>query len=945
MISLIKYATLFSLLTTSCSGQKDIVKEFRNPPAEYRPHARMWVPQAAIDETELRLQVKDLADAGFGDVEIVAFGVGRGRSGEGPSIDEHKYGWGTDKWSETMEIVLDEAAQNGIKATFTIGPAWPIATPLLQEKSEGVELQLGCDRVEVRNSFSGTIPEDCFAVVAGKKKTIEATSPIILSSLKDITTSVSESNQIDWTAPDDSGCWTLFFYKNERVGEKKNGFYVVDHFSLAGTQAVIDYYKGVFDALNSKGLLKYLSGLFGDSLEYMASVDWTIGFTDVFKKLKGYDLTPYLPAIHNGVSIGGGGIFGGGFGKEALDGAGERILNDYYDVVTYLFIHNHLEPMQKFLEGYGMNLRYQTAYGKYMEQASTSMFVGIPEGELMMIRNAFDNIRAQSGAVHLIGRTEYNAELQAEMSKNHAQSWQNLLFFVQRAFSAGVNNITLHGYNYSGKFSGPGNIENHLPGVAWPGWEGFGRDGFSNSWGTEPLWEMAPIYTRFIARNGYILKQGKPRIDLAVFRESFWDNNFEGRDGDYWYRDGGLLQDMGYSYDFVSNVNLSLASAKVKNNRLAINGPAYKAIILDQSLNTRNEPVSEKKISYDAACRIFELAEAGLPVIYIGSLPTGNSFFGQDDKAEQIIAIMNKMTELPNVKCASDFSLVPEVLASMNILPDASYSHEKDKSKFINIHRADDGIDYYYIYNRGLNANSGNQFPWGWSKERELPYSSTSAVVSFRTSGVPYIMNAWDGCITKVIDYEENNGVISIPVELAGNESVIIAFDRTGKIHATRDSYNPDFSESRTIEIADWCLNIESWEPGTTPTGTTKRNFDFEIEELKPWNEIKGLENVSGTGTYTATFVLEEGEKAIINLGNVNYSYQLYVNGKEVIASQTNTRIDIGEYVQSGENQIIVKVRTTLNNRIKSLSEHSRRTSDPYGLLGIDGHVIICTYR
>jgi len=267
-----------------------------------------------------------------------------------------------------------------------------------------------------------------------------------------------------------------------------------------------------------------------------------------------------------------------------------------------------LKPIQSFLDGYGQALRYQTAYGKRMEQASTSMNVAIPEGEMMMIRNEFDNLRAQAGAVHMMGKREYNAELQAEGGRNHAQSFDNILYFVQRAYSGGVNNLTFHGYNYSGAFSGPGNVDGHLPGVTWPGWEGFGREGYSNSWGAEPLWKHAKQYTDFLARNSYVLKQGSAKIDLAIFRESFWDNP-NSKDGDAWFKDGGLLQDMGYSYDFLALAELNLPTAVVTNGRLAASGPAYRALILNQSLDTSNNPVApaNKSIGLSAAKKILEL--------------------------------------------------------------------------------------------------------------------------------------------------------------------------------------------------------------------------------------------------------------------------------------------------------------------------------------------------
>ncbi len=1008
------------ILSTGANAQSSQVPAaFQNPDAQYCPHMRMWIPQAAIDESVLRAQIDDLADAGIGDIELVAFDINR-RSGPptaaatttapapAPAISTEVYGWGTPEWTNTMQILLDQSGKRGIKATFTIGPAWPVASPLLTKSSPGVEVQLACTKVDVtENAYNGEVTgninrdgvsSEFIAVVAGKRVSADTTSELDINTLIDLTKTVvknpnnttAQSYTINWKAPDKSGQWSLYFYWCEPVGETKSGCYVVDHFSIDGTKAVLDYYKTVFEIFAKMNLLQYLSGLFGDSLEYRASVDWTPTLLAIFKQLKGYDLTPFLPAINNGVKTGGGfggGIFGGGFGKESLGGIGTSILNDYYDVLTYLFNENHLKPMQKFLESYSQNLRYQTAYGKRMEQASTSMNVGIPEGEMMMIRDAFDNIRAQSGAVHLTDKIEYNAELQAEGSKNHAQSWENLMFFVQRAYSAGVNNTTLHGYNYNGAFSGTGNVNGHLPGITWPGWEGFGRDGYSNSWGAEPLWQNARQYLDFMARNAYILKQGNAKIDLAVFRESFWDNaSFSVKDGDMWYKDGGLLQDMGYSYDFLGLPNLKLPNANVNDRRLDAEGPAYKALILDQSLNTSNEPVTpeNKSIGIEAAKKILELAKAGLPVVYIGETPAKATFAstaGRADADKQVQSIMTELKGLANVKQARTFNDVPAALASLEVNPDAQYSLNANQSKLVSIHRAADGIDYYYVYNRGFNSNSGPAYGWNYGGAKEQTIPDVSAEVTFKAIGTPYILNTWTGEITPIACYKTNGDRITIPMSLKGNESTILAFDHANvlgvndnnKIYATSGSGNNFYYDKngnlavkatsngqhsiglsdgsvRKIEVSgllapmnlsNWKLKVEDWKPGSTPTSTTKDLINVDLGDLKPWTSIPELKTSSGIGTYTTTFAMDKGWKegfgAYLNMGIVNFAYKLKINGTEVKVNQINTLIDIGPYVKSGTNTVEVEVATTLNNRLKELYNVTRRTIDYYGLLGSGG--------
>ena len=941
---------------------------FKDPPREYRPHVRMWIPQAAVDEVALRAQIRDIAQAGFGDVELVAFDIERSGFGPGPrttpKVDPAVYGWGTPAWTQTMKTVLDEAGRNGMKATFTIGPAWPVATPLLKADSPGVEIQLACTRIDLEgDSYTGEYPEDAFAVVAGRRKT--GVTDIEAATLREVTAEAVRDGRLAWTAPE-SGCWSLFVYRNERVGEMKSGFYVVDHFSLDGTHAVLDYYKPVFRDLQEAGLLKYLSGLFGDSLEYNSTVDWTPALPDVFKRLKGYDLVPLLPALHNGISSGGGGmyggIFGGGFGKDPLDGKGQLVLNDYYSVLTYLFNTNHLQPIQQFLEGYGMNLRYQTAYGKHMEQASTSMYVGIPEGELMMIRNSFDNIRAQAGAVHIVGRGEYNAELQAEQGKNHAQSWQNLLFYAQRAYAAGVNNITLHGFTYSGRFGGPGNEDGFVPGVSWPGWESFGRDGFSNNWGSEPIWEMAPLVTGFLARTGYVLKQGKPAVDLAVFRESYWDNESftDNHDGEVWYRDGGLLQDLGWSYDFVALPNLEIPGVQVSGGRLCPDGPAYKALLLDRSLDSSNELVQgPKTISIAAAERILALACAGLPVVIIGDAPSASSYYGEaEDGFERIPALMAQLKSLPAVRVAADFASVPAALQSLGLEPDASVPVQNASAKLISAHRRTEEVDYFYVYNRGTNANSGMQPGWSYGQLRETPYGAAETTVAFYCEGTPYYLDAWTGAVEAIPAAVRIGNRVEIPISLEGNESAIIAFDRTGSFKTVK-AVPEKKNTGEVISMRQWTLKAECWGPGPEADKTAKEIVRVELDGLKPWTQIPGLDQASGIGRYSATVRLKrwkQGTHAELDLGQVNYSWRVFVNGVEVPCSQIDPKVEIGPQLRRGRNRIEVIVATTLNNRIKALTPPARqgtadasggiwgrsgRTEDPYGLIGKEGRVLL----
>lgn len=86
----------------------------------FQPRVRWWWPGASVDTCELRRQIKELADAGFGGVEIsdVYDTV------QAP-MDPRVYGSGTDRWNAAVAETLNAAAQSGLKVDLTVGPAWP----------------------------------------------------------------------------------------------------------------------------------------------------------------------------------------------------------------------------------------------------------------------------------------------------------------------------------------------------------------------------------------------------------------------------------------------------------------------------------------------------------------------------------------------------------------------------------------------------------------------------------------------------------------------------------------------------------------------------------------------------------------------------------------------------------------------------------------------------
>ena len=141
--------------------------------------------------------------------------------------------------------------------------------------------------------------------------------------------------------------------------------FVVDHFSLEGTQAFIDYWNANILTDEIKELLLDVGGsIFEDSLEVSGDLVWTDQFLSYFEKHRGYDLTPYLPVLYGNVQ------------DEQLT---ERIEADYGQTLNDMYIEYHLLPIKDYANSLGLNFRVQ-AYGGNVDSSDAGSKVDIIEG-------------------------------------------------------------------------------------------------------------------------------------------------------------------------------------------------------------------------------------------------------------------------------------------------------------------------------------------------------------------------------------------------------------------------------------------------------------------------------------------------------------------------------------------------------------------------------------
>jgi len=271
---------------------------------------------------------------------------------------------------------------------------------------------------------------------------------------------------------------TRMMVKRPAVGAE--GF-VLDHYD----RSAIDNHLNVVGEKLLDALAKTPPyAVFSDSLEVERS-DWTPNFLAEFQKRRGYDLTPFLPALA-GIDIG---------------PQGADIRHDWGLTLTELANENYLTPIREFAKRHGTLFRSQS-YGTPPVSLSSNALVDLPEGEGSQWRHA-SATRWASSASHLYNRPVTSSE-----------TWTWLHSPVFRAtpldmkaeadlhFLEGINQLIGHGWPYS------------PPQAGEPGWRFYAAAVFNNH---NPWWSVMPDITLYLQRISYLLRQGEPANDVALY--------------------------------------------------------------------------------------------------------------------------------------------------------------------------------------------------------------------------------------------------------------------------------------------------------------------------------------------------------------------------------------------------------------------------------------------
>jgi len=640
------------LLAVGTLGQRSYAEEppapelipsalWQEPPREMRPVARWWWPGGSVEPALLARQLEQIEDAGFGGVEIQPLLLGLGE--DDLAADPKLRSVGEPSFRRSVAAAASAAKEIGLDFDLTLGSGWPGGLPTPKANAEQ---QLLVATLDTRGParFEGPLPAPpepsyrravewlldvlgppdpevkVVAVVAGRLAGARDGVPV-LEQVRVVAGAVT-AGRLSWQVP--AGDWRIFvFYQNATEHFVMGGAFpgaeadarVVDHLSRRGAEALLEGYAApLLAALPPKSVRE----LFVDSFELMGELPFTRDFLAAFEAHAGYDLTPQLPLLFRkgGESKYGEMIDflgrGGGplYLAPELERA-ERIREDYEAVRRMLFEQRFVEPIARWAHDHGLALRLQ-AHGGYSDYLDTYVLADVPESEGLFAGGSFDFLKLAASAAHVADRRFASSESFITLRLLGTRlTADEMRLLAGRAYAAGINRLAFHGVPYP---------YTRADGKAWyPFSGGFGRIlagplPMSSRMDADFLTEL-PDFNRFLARLTLAMSQGEPAAEVAWLRaERLYPDAASLQLGRIEPGKGEsdttrTLRARGLGHDRVSR--RMLAGARATGGRFQIGAGHYSALLLDP-LEIAEPALVE---------RIAALAEAGVPVLALGTLP------------------------------------------------------------------------------------------------------------------------------------------------------------------------------------------------------------------------------------------------------------------------------------------------------------------------------------
>jgi hypothetical protein len=550
--------------------------------------------------------------------------------------------------------------------------------------------------------------------------------------LVDLTSKMDASGHLNWDAP--AGDWTILRIGHTSTG-KDNAPAMAETRGLECDKLSREAVTKFFEKPGMLGtIIEDSKPLAGKSLQYVLMDSWEAGqqnwtpkFREDFKRLRGYDPQPWLPALT------------GRYVKSPDET--ERFLWDFRRTIADLITENHYTLMHDMLHKYGMKLTSE-APGIGMPTVADELQckgrTDVPMGEFWVgWQDDGSDPKEAASAAHIYAKTIAAAESFTATPEN--AGWKNDPYSLKiqgdREFCVGINRYVFHRYAHQPWMD-------RAPGMTMGPWGiNFER---TNTW-----WEPAKAWISYITRCEYLLQQGLFVADLAYMYPEGAPRNFDPARNN-------PKAPAGYDFDGV-NAEVVMTRMSVKDGRIVLpDGMSYRVLVLPD--NGRMTPALLTKVK--------QLIEDGATVV--GPKPTKSPSLNDYPKCdEEVKRLADAIWGDVDGKSVTERTVgkgriiwgkpIEQVLA---VAPDFEATSPQGKPALRYIHRRAGDTEIYFVSNQTDHA--------------------AYADCTFRVDGkVPELWCADSGKMETASVFSSKDGRTTVPLRFDPAGSVFVIFAKS----------------------------------------------------------------------------------------------------------------------------------------------------------------------
>ena len=907
-----------------------------------------------MEAEELVRELRLLKEAGIGGVEInpIAFPT------YCDSIGKVSLQWLSPEWINMLKVCFDEAKQLDMTCDLLVGSGWPFGTEFLKEDERAQIVVNYAETVTgpttltiIRDSLCAKAMPKVSSPYKGNTKELMLLKlyPNPASNGKDGITIWSALRQAQGPLPDSvfsievpEGEYTL------AALVKINGFLevingapgaagpVLDHFN---TEAVNRYLYNMSDKIEAQiGPLKgNIRALFTDSME-LEGANWTNDMAEEFEKRYGYDITEWLPFLLFKIGSMGSALnynpvvpVTEDFQKEI-----QRARYDFEDFKAQLMQERFTNTYLDWCHQLSVKARAQ-AYGRGFYPLENAMGYDIPEGESWttnwlrhkpgeeMSETDYRRGRAYtmvnkfvSSAAHLAGNRTISCEEMTNTYTVFNMSLDQLKIGGDQSAMSGVTHSVFHGFNYSPNLEAP-----------FPGWLRYGAFySERNNW-----WPYFHLYNEYKARLSYALQHGTYYADIAILNP----------ENDMWSTIGmqnepfpnttrapyktmiwEAINKCGGGVDYVSE-NI-IKQSDINKGNLCFGQRRYNTLML----------IDVESLHPKTAEQLLRFVETGGKILCIDTIPYQSLGMPQHH-AESDSLVKATMEKVMQHKDLFVFVEPPkegfipwyDSLMKAEQLP--HYLDIKTPDPFVmqNRYTTDDGSEMILL----SNSHRYNAHQTNITFSKALTHKHQAQVWDLQT-GERY-----------ALPLDEDG---SYPFDLGPAESVLIVFEKTNK-NFNLPAWQPLHSIMAAMSATDLSKDWEVMLCHSLLHDTITTHFDtlFDLKDSEVYQHFCGTvvyrKTIDCYGTDVARNV-----STILDLGLVEGVSEVFFNSQSIGIQYFGRRLyDLSDALHEGQNDLEIRVTTTLGNYLKTFSRednpttwiyvnHPRRDQplQPQGLIG-----------